>query len=40
MTRMTLDDLVVPDTAAAAAALEVASAYQSPVCRSNTRLRG
>jgi hypothetical protein len=32
MTRMTLDDLVVPDTAAAAAALEVASAYQSPRC--------
>lgn len=30
MTRMTLDDLVVPDTAAAAAALQVASAYQSP----------
>jgi HD superfamily phosphodiesterase len=30
MTRMALDDLVVPDTAAAAAALEVASAYQSP----------
>jgi hypothetical protein len=27
---MTLDDLVVPDTAASAAALEVASAYQSP----------
>jgi hypothetical protein len=27
---MTLDDLVVPGTAAAAAALEVASAYQSP----------
>jgi hypothetical protein len=27
---MVLDDLVVPDTAAAAAALEVASAYQSP----------
>ena len=30
MTRVTLDDLVVPDTAAAVAALEVASAYQSP----------
>ena len=30
MTRMTLDDLVVPDTAAATAALEVASAYHSP----------
>jgi HD domain len=30
MTRVTLDDLVVPGTAAAAAALEVASAYQSP----------
>jgi HD superfamily phosphodiesterase len=30
MTRMSLDDLVVPDTAAAVAALEVASAYQSP----------
>jgi HD superfamily phosphodiesterase len=30
MTRMTLDDLVVPGTAAAVAALEVASAYQSP----------
>lgn len=30
MTRMALDDLVVPDTAAAAAALEVASAYYSP----------
>jgi HD superfamily phosphodiesterase len=30
MTRMTLDDLVVPGTAAAAAALEVASAYESP----------
>jgi HD superfamily phosphodiesterase len=30
MTCMTLDDLVVPDTAAAAAALEVASACQSP----------
>jgi hypothetical protein len=30
MTRMTLDDLVLPGTAAAAAALEVASAYQSP----------
>ncbi|MDX6422258.1 MAG: hypothetical protein QOG28_6878 [Trebonia sp.] len=27
---MTLDDLVVPDTAASAAALEVASAYHSP----------
>jgi hypothetical protein len=27
---MTLDDLVVPDTAASVAALEVASAYQSP----------
>jgi HD superfamily phosphodiesterase len=27
---MTLDDLVVPDTAASAGALEVASAYQSP----------
>ena len=27
---MTLDDLVVPDTAASAAALEVASAYESP----------
>jgi hypothetical protein len=27
---MTLDDLVVPDTAASAAALDVASAYQSP----------
>ena len=27
---MTLDDLVVPDTAASAAAFEVASAYQSP----------
>jgi hypothetical protein len=27
---MTLDDLVVPDTPASAAALEVASAYQSP----------
>jgi hypothetical protein len=27
---MTLDDLVVPETAASAAALEVASAYQSP----------
>jgi HD superfamily phosphodiesterase len=30
MTRMALDDLVVPGTAAAVAALEVASAYQSP----------
>jgi hypothetical protein len=30
MTRMTLDGLVVPSTAAAAAALEVASAYHSP----------
>ncbi len=30
MTRMALDDLVVPGTAAAGAALEVASAYQSP----------
>jgi hypothetical protein len=30
MTRMTLDDLVVPDTATSVAALEVASAYQSP----------
>ena len=30
MTPVTLDDLVVPDTAAAAAALEVATAYQSP----------
>ncbi len=30
MTRVALDDLVVPRTAAAAAALEVASAYQSP----------
>ena len=30
MTRMALDDLVVPGTAAAAAALEVASAYHSP----------
>lgn len=30
MPRMTLDDLVVPGTAAAVAALEVASAYQSP----------
>lgn len=30
MTRMTLDDLVVPDTATSAAALEVASAYHSP----------
>ncbi len=30
MTRVTLDDLVVPDTATAVAALEVASAYQSP----------
>jgi hypothetical protein len=30
MARMTLDDLVVPGTAAAVAAQEVASAYQSP----------
>lgn len=30
MTRMALDDLVVPGTAAAVAALEVASAYQPP----------
>lgn len=30
MTRVTLDDLVMPGTAAAAAALEVASAYHSP----------
>ena len=30
MTRVALDDLVVPGTAAAAAALEVASDYQSP----------
>ena len=30
MTRMALDDLVVPGTAAAVAALEVASAYHSP----------
>ena len=30
MTRVTLDDLVVPSTAAAVAALEAASAYQSP----------
>jgi hypothetical protein len=30
MTSMTLDDLVVPGTAAAVAALEVASAYHSP----------
>jgi HD superfamily phosphodiesterase len=30
MTHMTLDDLVVPGTTAAAAALEVASAYHSP----------
>jgi HD superfamily phosphodiesterase len=30
MTRVSLDDLVVPDTAAAVAALDVASAYQSP----------
>lgn len=30
MTRVALDDLVVPGTAAAAAALEVATAYESP----------
>jgi HD superfamily phosphodiesterase len=30
MARMTLDDLVVPGTASAVAAQEVASAYQSP----------
>lgn len=30
MTRMTLDDLVVPDSATSAAALEVATLYQSP----------
>ena len=40
MTRVARDDLVAPGTAAAVAALEVASAYQSPACLGQVKQPG